>query len=48
MEKTYQLGQTILHALRDATLEIEQGEFVVLAGLSGSGKSALLRGSAAH
>ena len=40
--KTYGEGRSAVHALRGATLEIGEGEIVVLLGPSGSGKSTLL------
>lgn len=40
--KTYGEGRSAVHALRGATLEISEGEIVVLLGPSGSGKSTLL------
>jgi putative ABC transport system ATP-binding protein len=40
--KTYGMGETAVHALKDINLDVGRGEFVVLLGASGSGKSTLL------
>ncbi len=42
LTKTYRMGDTLVHALRGADLDVYRGEIVVLLGPSGSGKSTLL------
>lgn len=42
IRKTYDLGEIEVHALRNATVNIDRGEYVTLIGPSGSGKSTLM------
>ncbi len=42
IERTFQLGDSTVHALRQIDLSIEQGEYVAIMGPSGSGKSTML------
>lgn len=42
VNKTYLLGEDIVKAVDDATLEIKKGEYVSILGTSGSGKSTLM------
>ena len=42
VRKTYHVGEVDIHALDGIDFEIEKGEFVVVAGASGAGKSTIL------
>ncbi|MBI5392026.1 ABC transporter ATP-binding protein [Candidatus Woesearchaeota archaeon] len=40
--KTYRMGKNLIHALQDVSFKINQGEFLVIMGKSGSGKSTMM------
>ncbi|HCJ41722.1 ABC transporter ATP-binding protein [uncultured Ruminococcus sp.] len=42
VKKTYKTGEVEIHALKDATFEIGKGEFCVIVGASGAGKTTIL------
>jgi putative ABC transport system ATP-binding protein len=42
LHKTYEMGDTKVHALRRVSLDIRRGEFVAIMGASGSGKSTFM------
>ena len=42
VKKVYQMGQVRIEALRDVNFEVEKGEFCVVVGASGAGKTTIL------
>ncbi|MHA1686675.1 MAG: ABC transporter ATP-binding protein [Candidatus Heimdallarchaeaceae archaeon] len=42
ISRIYQIGETEIHAVKDVTLKLKEGEFTAIVGPSGSGKTTLL------
>ena len=41
VKKVYHMGEVDIEALRDVNFEIEEGEFCVIVGASGAGKTTI-------
>ena len=42
VKKVYHMGEVDIHALQDVNFEIQEGEFCVIVGASGAGKTTIL------
>ena len=42
VRKDYQVGEVTIHALSGVNFELDKGQFIIIAGASGEGKSTIL------